>query len=59
MLMPLMVATVLHFSSLLAYATAMHLVVRVMVRVIRSGSNGCGRAAAYTCSTARRSPRPL
>ena len=39
MLMPLMVATVLLFSTLLAYATAMHLVVRVMVRVIRNGSS--------------------
>ena len=32
MILPLMVATVLLFSSLLAYATAMHLIVRVMVR---------------------------
>ena len=42
MILPLMVATVLLFSSLLAYATAMHLIVRVMVRVIRSGSSALG-----------------
>jgi Ion channel len=42
MILPLMVATVLLFSSLLAYATAMHLIVRVMVRVIRSGSSELG-----------------
>ena len=42
MILPLMVATVLLFSSLLAYATAMHLIVRVMVRVIRSGSSEPG-----------------
>ena len=39
MILPLMVATVLLFSSLLAYGTAMHLIVRVMVRVIQSGSS--------------------
>jgi Ion channel len=42
MILPLMVATVLLFSSLLAYATAMHLIVRVMVKVIRSGSSAPG-----------------
>ena len=42
MIMPLMVATVLLFGSLLAYGTAMHLIVRVMVRVIRSGSSELG-----------------
>ena len=42
MILPLMVATVLLFSSLLAYGTAMHLIVRVMVRVIRSGSRELG-----------------
>src|SRR5271157_1817359 len=42
MILPLMVATVLLFSSLLAYGTAMHLIVRVMVRVIRSGSSEPG-----------------
>ena len=42
MILPFMVATVLLFSSLLAYATAMHLIVRVMVRLIRSGSSELG-----------------
>ena len=42
MLMPLMVATVLLFSSLLVYGTAMHLIVRVVVRLIRSGSSELG-----------------
>ena len=42
MLMPFMVATVLLFSSLLVYGTAMHLIVRVMVRLIRSGSSDLG-----------------
>ena len=42
MILPHMVATVLLFSSLLAYGTAMHLIVRVMVRVIRSGSSELG-----------------
>ncbi len=42
MILPFMIATVLLFSSLLAYATAMHLIVRVMVRVIRSGSSELG-----------------
>ena len=36
MLMPFMVATVLLFGSLLVYGTAMHLIVRVVVRLIRS-----------------------
>jgi Ion channel len=35
MLMPLMVATVLLFSSLLIYGTAIHLIVTVVVRLIR------------------------
>ena len=42
MLIPFMVATVLFFSSLLVYGTAMHLVVRVVVRLIRSGSGELG-----------------
>ena len=42
MILPLMVATVLLFGSLLAYGTAMHLIVRVMVRLIRSGSSELG-----------------
>ena len=42
MILPFMVATVLLFTSLIAYATAMHLIVRVMVRVIRSGSSEPG-----------------
>ena len=42
MILPFMVATVLLFSGLLAYAAAMHLIVRVMVRVIRSGSSDLG-----------------
>ena len=42
MLMPCMVAAVLIFSSLLVYGTAMHLVVRVVVRLIRSGSGELG-----------------
>ena len=42
MMLPLMVAAILLFSSLLAYATAMHLIVRVMVRVIRSRSSDLG-----------------
>ena len=47
MLMPLMVATVLLFSGLLAYGTAMHLIVRVMVKVIRSGSSDAGILEGY------------
>jgi hypothetical protein len=42
MLMPLIVATVLLFSSLLVYGTAMQLIVRVVVRLIRSGSSALG-----------------
>src|SRR5262245_2287708 len=37
MLVPFTVAAVLLFISLLVYGTAMHLVVRVVVRLIRSG----------------------
>ena len=42
MLMPFMVATVLLFGSLLVYGTAMHLIVRVVVRLIRSGPSELG-----------------
>ena len=42
MILPFMIATVLLFTSLIAYATAMHLIVLVMVRVIRSGSSEPG-----------------
>ena len=42
MLMPFIVATVLLFGSLLVYGTAMHLIVRVVVRLIRSGSSELG-----------------
>ena len=42
MLMPFMVATVLLFGSLLVYGTAIHLIVRVVVRLIRSGSSDLG-----------------
>ena len=42
MLMPFMVATVLLFGSLLVYGTAMQLIVRVVVRLIRSGSSDLG-----------------
>jgi Ion channel len=42
MLMPFMVAAVLFFSSLLVYGTAIHLIVRVVVRLIRSGSRELG-----------------
>jgi hypothetical protein len=42
MILPLVVATVLLFSGLLAYGAAMHLIVRVMVRLIRSGSSDLG-----------------
>jgi hypothetical protein len=41
-LFPLMVATAVLFSSLLAYGAAMQLIVRVMVRVIRSGRSELG-----------------
>ena len=42
MLLPLMVATAVLFSSLLAYGMALHLIVRVIVKVIRSGSSDLG-----------------
>jgi hypothetical protein len=42
MILPLVVATVLLLGGLLAYAAAMHLIVRVMVRLIRSGSSDPG-----------------
>ncbi len=42
MLIPFMVAAVLFFSSLLVYGTAMHLIVRVVVGLIRSGSRDLG-----------------
>jgi hypothetical protein len=42
MLMPFIVAAVLIFSSLLVYGTAMQLVVRVVVKLIRSGSGEPG-----------------
>ena len=42
MLMPFMVATVLLFSSLLVYGTAMQLIVSVVVRLIRSGAGELG-----------------
>ena len=42
MLMPFMVATVLLFGSLLVYGTAIHLIVRVVVGLIRSGSSALG-----------------
>ena len=42
MLMPFMVATVLLFGSLLVYGTAIHLIVRVVVGLIRSGSSDLG-----------------
>ncbi len=41
-ILPLLVATVLLFGSLLVYGTAMHLIVRVVVRLIRSGSGDLG-----------------
>ena len=40
-----MVAAVLFFSSLLVYGTAMLLVVRVVVRLIPSGSGEVGAAS--------------
>ena len=42
MLLPLMVGAVLLFTGLLAYDTAMHIIVRVMERVIRSRSSDLG-----------------
>jgi hypothetical protein len=42
MLLPLMLATALLFSGLLAYGAAMRLIVRVMVRLIRSRSSDLG-----------------
>ena len=42
MILPLVVATVLLFGGLLAYGAAMNLIVRVMVRLIRSGSSDLG-----------------
>jgi hypothetical protein len=42
MLIPFMVAAVLFFGSLLVYGTAMHLIVRVVVGLIRSGSRELG-----------------
>jgi hypothetical protein len=42
MLVPFTVAAVLLFISLLVYGTAMHLVVRVVVRLIRSDSSDLG-----------------
>ena len=42
MLMPFMVAIFLLFSSLLVYGTAMQLIVRVVVRLIRSGAGELG-----------------
>ena len=42
MILPMMIATSLFFSSLFAYGTAMHLIVRAMVRVIRSGTSALG-----------------
>jgi hypothetical protein len=42
MLIPFMVAAVLFLSSLLVYGTAMHLIVRVVVRLTRSGSRELG-----------------
>ncbi len=42
MLLPLMLATVLLFFGLLAYGAAMHLVVRVMVKLIRSNAGDLG-----------------
>jgi hypothetical protein len=42
MLMPFMVASVLLFGSLLVYGTGIHFIVRVVVRLIRSGSSELG-----------------
>jgi hypothetical protein len=42
MLLPLMLASALLLSGILAYAAAMQLIVRVMVKLIRSGSGDVG-----------------
>ena len=42
MILSMMISASVFFSSLLAYGTAMHLIVRAMVRVIRSGTNAQG-----------------
>jgi hypothetical protein len=42
MLLPLMVATALLFSGLLAYGAAMQLIVRMMVKLIRRGPSNPG-----------------
>jgi hypothetical protein len=42
MLMPLVVAAALLFSSLLVYGTGMHFIVRVVARLIRSGARNLG-----------------
>ena len=42
MILSMMIAASVFFSSLLAYGTAMHLIVRAMVRVIRRGTNALG-----------------
>jgi hypothetical protein len=42
MLLPLMVATVLLFCSLLSYSVAMHLIVRMVVTLIRRGHSELG-----------------
>jgi len=42
MLMPFIVAAVLLLGSLLVYGTGMHLIVRVLVRLIRNGSSELG-----------------
>jgi hypothetical protein len=42
MLLPFMLATILLFFGLLAYGAAMHLTVRVIVRLIRSDSGDLG-----------------
>jgi Ion channel len=42
MILPLLVATGLLFGGLLAYGAAIHLIVRMMVRLIRSGSRDMG-----------------
>jgi hypothetical protein len=44
MILPLMLATALLLSGLFAYGMAMHLIVRVLVRVIR-GSSGSTRSS--------------
>ena len=42
MILPLVVATVLLFGGLLVYGAAMHLIVRMLVTLIRSGSRELG-----------------